>query len=310
MAHKFFIRSVSLSLLTISSAFAQDLPRSMGALGDSITAGAVANYRRDQVGLIAPVILTQLIASIAAGNFRAVEARGYSWSSGRNIFKPVLSHAHRLNALRKGQDRLKVYNAAVSGAISSGVSDEQVGKLQQWSRDHLDAEFPDYVTVLIGANDICQDSVEKMTPTSDYANRMAYVVDTILEKSPDSKVLLSALPRIHRLREVAHDAKHLGIAPMRTCGEFWKTVNLCHTLTQENDPVKVQMVADRVREYNEVLADLAASRSELHGDRVHYAGAVFEKDFTADDLSIDCFHPGPSGQSKLADLTWQASWWK
>jgi lysophospholipase L1-like esterase len=289
-------------------AMAEELPRSIGALGDSMTAGALANYRRaeanlpwNQVGVILQVLNYGLTRKMAA-----VEARRMSWSTGWRGERPVMSHAARLRYLSALEGvSFEAYNASLSGAESDDVRSEQLQELSQWSRTQLKQEYPDYVTLLVGANDICADQPQDMKNASHFHSNVEAIVDSVLARSPRSKVLISALPDIEKLRNVAKNASTLG----GRCEGLWKTIQLCPTLTTLNDPTARKQVADRVREFNEVLSDVTSRGQERHGDRVRFAKDIHSIPFSPNDLALDCFHPSDVGQNKLADETWKHTWW-
>lgn len=286
------------------------VPMSMGALGDSITAGAMANYRRKDAVEILPLFLAQALAAFATNNFTPFERRDYSWSTGHVGFPAeVKSHARRLRELLPFGANFKVKNAAVSGAEGIDVLQDQWPKLRQWSHDKLGRSAPEYVTLLIGANNVCRDLVEDMTPTDVFMSQVGSVMDEILATSPDTHIMVSALPAIETLRDVASNSKLLGFAPAETCRDFWQLANVCYTLTREEDPARRAQVAERVRDYNLALAKYAEARRAQYGDRVRVSMNVYEGRFTENDISVDCFHPNPDGQNKLADYTWANSWW-
>lgn len=286
------------------------VPLSMGALGDSITAGAMANYRRKDAVQTLPLFLAQALAAFAKNDFTPFERRDYSWSTGHfGLPVEVKSHARRLKELLPFGTNFKVKNAAVSGAESLDVLQDQWPKLRQWSHDKLGRSAPEYVTLLIGANNVCRDLVEDMTPTEVFMSHVGGVMDEILATSPDTHIMVSALPAIETLRDVASDSKLLGFAPAETCRDFWELANVCFTLTREEDPARRAMVAERVRDYNLALRHYAETRRAQYGDRVRVSWNVYEGRFTDNDISVDCFHPNPEGQNKIADYTWTNSWW-
>jgi lysophospholipase L1-like esterase len=329
------LRSRSLSFLLLSAAFAaavpdaramgarpaadpptpSRLPASMGALGDSITAGAIASYSREQASnpLVQTFLLGKLLRGILTKDFSSVESPDFSWSTGLDSRQRVMSHAQRLRALVNAQPdapRFVAHNSAISGAVARTVRTRQLPELQAWSRLTLGQDAPDYVTLLIGPNDICADKVEDMTSTADYIADVSAVVDEMLEKSPRTRVLMVGLPNIASLQGVAREAKLIGRGHIAgTCGELWKTAKFCPTLTLEDDPANRAIIAERVLQYNEALANLATQRATQFGDRIRFADKVYGHAFTADDISIDCFHPGPRGQNILADESWKSSWW-
>jgi lysophospholipase L1-like esterase len=280
----------------------------MGALGDSITAGMLANYRRQSImypwNTLRLVWDALSILATPAGKER-VEKRELSWSTGFDPKERVFSHGARLARL-SGLSRIKAYNSAVSGETSLDVVNTQLPELGEWSRMELGQAYPDYVTLLIGPNDICAKTVEEMVPVDDYYWNIVRVVDEVLSKSPKSRILLSSIPDVEKLRNIAKDAHlHSGMK----CSRLWSTAHVCPTLTSLSDPAGRALVKQRVDQYNEALKDVARSRSAYYGDRVRYGWHTFETDYNPNDLSIDCFHPNPSGQEKLAESTWADSWW-
>jgi hypothetical protein len=145
-----------------------------------------------------------------------------------------------------------------------------------------------------------------MVPVSTYYSNVVRVVDEVLTKSPNSKMLVGSIPNIESLRAVARNAKlHVGLS----CEKLWKTIKLCPTLTTEDNPQERAIIAQRVIEYNQALRDIVQTRRDIFGDRIRYAKKTYEVAFTKDHLSVDCFHPNPEGQALLADVTFESSWW-
>jgi lysophospholipase L1-like esterase len=280
----------------------------MGALGDSMTAAALANYRRseanlpwNQIGVILQVLNFGLTRQMAA-----VEARRMSWATGWRGERPVMSHATRLRYLHALEGTpFEVYNASLSGAESDDVRLEQMQELNSWSRKTIRAEFPDYVTLLVGANDVCADRPEDMRTTNHFYSNLETVVETVLARSPDTKILVSKLPNIENLRTVAKNASTI----MGTCDNLWKMIQMCPTLTTLSDPTARKQVAERVMEFNKAVEHLAQRASERHGDRVRVAHDIYDIPFTPRDLALDCFHPSDVGQNRLAEETWKHTWW-
>jgi len=321
-----------ISLVLGTEVFAQDeaerervpLPRSMGALGDSMTAAALANFKRqDGIWPWSQAYLAgeAAVLGVLFGGFgtdaamKVVDRRHLSWATGIDPLHRMMSHGSRLNYMTKGN--VKLGNFAISGAHAgpregyrSNLVDAQLPNLLQWSRETLGQEAPDYVVILIGANDICEENTDEMTPVNVYQNRVATAVDTVLARNPASHVLISSIPNIEALRETAREARLMPPVLSR-CEDVWKMAYAkhCGTLTMEADPLERQKISQRVREYNFALKDIADSRSAQLGDRVRFAEKTYEAQLTPDLLSVDCFHPNPLGQDLIAASTWESSWW-
>jgi len=290
-----------------------DLPRSMGSLGDSITGGALAGFSRQNGWMpwVQANLLLRILSFKIFEDYEKIEDRNLNWSSGLNNGTFVISHARRLIELHGGvESRLKVYNAAVSGAEVQDLIDDQWPRLRQWSQSTLKQSAPDYVTVFIGANDVCAGEVPAMTSLSDYNERLSVLIDDIVSSSSRTKVLISTLPNIEKLREVAKNAS-ANIATLNKCEDVWRAFNLCPTLTLLQDVDDRREVATRVKGYNHIIENIAytVNAREDQGDRVRVVSGLYNLEFAPDDLSIDCFHPNPVGQNRLSVETWKRSWW-
>lgn len=284
------------------------MPASMGAFGDSMTAAALGAFRRSEFWM--PwnefVIFVKLVGLGLSGDNEYISNRSKSWAAGWDKSNDVFSHSRRLTEMQYLKKQIPTYNAAVSGHQSEDVVGSQIAKMNDWSRANLKQEFPDYVTLMIGPNDICAESTREMVPVSTYYSNVVRVVDEVLTKSPNSKMLVGSIPNIESLRAVARNAKlHVGLS----CEKLWKTIKLCPTLTTEDNPQERAIIAQRVIEYNQALRDIVQTRRDIFGDRIRYAKKTYEVAFTKDHLSVDCFHPNPEGQALLADVTFESSWW-
>jgi lysophospholipase L1-like esterase len=285
------------------------LPRSIASLGDSITAGALAHL--DRRNAWQPGVLAYLTGEIIGGLFvdggmvEDLEKKHLSWSTGLDDKGRVWTHARRLERLAGYE--LAVGNFAVSGSEAKDVLDEQVPELLDWSRRELGQGAPDYVTLLIGANDICADDSAGMTSTDEYKERVKSVVSQLVDASEGTKVLVSTVPDIASLKSKAENAT---LAPplYNRCKNLWETMKVCPTLTRSTGAER-ERVRQRVKDYNTALGEIVAELRAAKGDRVRIAGNVATADYGKDHVSVDCFHPNPDGQQLLADKTWQSSWW-
>lgn len=301
-----------LSLSMINQSWADEvLPSSMGALGDSISAAAFAHLPRQNARSFGSSLTLFFNILFAAGGrlfskdkFYGIEAPSLSWATGLDDQNRVISHARRLRYLNP---RLKIYNAAVSGAESDLVDSSEVYKLNKWSRKTFKKEYPDYVTLLIGPNDVCAKMSERMTSDSDFYNRVNDAIRKIVDGNPNSKVLISAIPNIAALRDIAKDAPAFNNPGMNTCLKVWKKIAFCENV-QLNDDRREEF--EKVEAFNKILKDIAFEQNQrVGGDRVRLSESIYRYRFTPDDLALDCFHPNYMAQNLLADLTFEESWW-
>jgi lysophospholipase L1-like esterase len=213
-----------------------------------------------------------------------------SWSTGT----PDGFDSHRE---RLGQsDPAKAHNLAVSGARVSGL------------RAQVEAAVPlrpDYVTILIGANDACAPDEASMTPVEEFSEAFGDAMDALVRGVPDAHVLVLSVPDLRRLWEVGRDQPEV----RRT----WEAYGICQAIladavdTAADAEARRDRVRERVRDYNAAMA--AACRR--HPERCRHDGnAVFHHGFSLEDVStLDYWHPSARGQATLAEVSWQAGYW-
>ncbi|MBW3620450.1 MAG: SGNH/GDSL hydrolase family protein [Actinobacteria bacterium] len=151
----------------------------------------------------------------------------------------------------------------------------------------------DYVTFLLGANDVCASD----PPSPEVFG--AGVRDALgrLESGlSDAHVLVVSIPDVVHLREVfAGDVRATAT---------WQRTGACPAVLA-GQPTEDVLVAVRARQaaYD---AELRAACAE-HPRCVDDGGAVAAHRFGADEVSdVDYFHPSVAGQRRLAALTWDA----
>jgi hypothetical protein len=90
----------------------------------------------------------------------------------------------------------------------------------------------------------------------------------------------------------------------------WRTFDICQSLledprsTDPDDVARRRAVRGRNIAFNQVLDEVCALYIHCRFDE----GAVFNDPFTSDDVSNrDYFHPSIRGQTRLAQVTWSAS---
>jgi lysophospholipase L1-like esterase len=238
------------------------LPNSMAALGDSITAG---------VG-----------SCLAPG-----ACLRNSWATGDGTL--VNSHYKRILAANPAI-RGHATNLAVPGARVADLAD-QVGRAVGLR--------PDYVTILIGANDACRPTIGDMTSKAKFQAEFAAALTALKAGLPGTRVLVVSIPDIYRVWESAH-TRHsaqqvwaLGVCPSLLANP---------TSTTPADVARRQRFRDQIDAYDSVLAAVCAQ----YGPKCRYdKGTVHGTPFGIAQLSLlDYFHPNEEGQGQLANLTY------
>ena len=239
-------------------------PTSMAAVGDSITQAASSD-----------------------GDL-GVDAPRNSWSTGTN--STVMSHALRLGLTGSAA------NLSVSGAKVAHL-DGQMQNVVSLSPD------PGYLTVLIGGNDLCTDTIDEMTPVAEFRAAFQVAMSTVTQGSPDTYVYVVSIPDVHQLWELFRNNFF--------ARAVWSAGNICQSLlanptsNQQSDVERRAAFRQRNIDFNTALAEVCTAFAA----RCHYDGnAVFNTRFERGDVSGDYFHPSIQGQAKLAAVSWTAGY--
>jgi len=255
-------------LLLSSGIAAAGYPRSMAATGDSITRAFNTAW------------------------FPFVDNPEGSWSTGSD--EVVGSHYERLVRLEpalEGQN----HNDARSGARMVDLAGQMRTAVQQGA---------EYVTVLIGGNDLCRPTVEAMTSVDAFRGQFAAALDIVTTALPKARILVASIPDVEQLWELLHDNA--------SARRVWADFHICQSLLADplsdapRDVARRETVRQRNLAFNAVLAEVCATHTQCRFD----GNAVFEATFTLPDVSTrDWFHPSVTGQAKLAATTWAAGYW-
>ena len=256
-----------IGLVPVASGATPPLPASIAAVGDSITQAA------------------------STGGSLGTDYPQNSWSTGTNA--TVNSHYLRLLALNSAISG-RNYNRSVSGAKMADLNGQMqtVVPLQ-----------PDYLTVLIGGNDLCTDTVGTMTSVSSFRSQFEAAMATLSAGSPNTNVYVSSIPNVYHLWELFKGNWWARF--------IWSAGNICQSLlanptsTTQTDVARRATVAQRNVDYNTQLAQVCAAYVHCRWD----GNAAYNTVFTSSDASGDYFHPSISGQAKLAAVSWAASFW-
>jgi lysophospholipase L1-like esterase len=241
------------------------LPSSMAATGDSIT------------------------RAFNTGVLPFTDAPRNSWSTGAREY--VASHYRRILAANPAIF-LHNYNDARSGAKMADL-ERQMGV--------VNGQGVEYVTVLIGANDVCASSEAAMTPVSTFRAQFEAAMEAVTSGSPQATVYVVSIPDVYRLWQIWHTDPNARLA--------WRLTGFCNSMlarpgsTASEDTARRERVREREIAYNETLADVCAHYAACRDD----GGAVFAYRFQRKDVSTrDYFHPSLEGQRVLAAVSWAA----
>ena len=267
----FILTAVALIAITPGpvQAAAPPLPSSIASTGDSITRGFDATWN----GCILK------------------DCAQYSWSTGIDL--AVFSQYQRIlaaNSAIAGQD----YNFARTGATMADLD----GQLKSAA-----AVGAQYVTVLMGANDLCTSTIATMTPPSRFKAELDQALIDFYSADRGAHLYLSSLPNLFQLWSLEHTNT--------SATRVWALARICQSmLGAANTDAQRQQVVSMEQAYNSILATECA-RAVTAGVDCHWDGlAGYNFQFTTSDISpIDFFHPSIAGQNSVAALTWAAGYW-
>jgi lysophospholipase L1-like esterase len=239
---------------------ATPLPSSVGSVGDSITRGFDATW----LGCL------------------LTDCPQYSWSTGSS--STVASHATRIRAAKGGT--VATANTARTGAKMVELGD-QLARLPEVG----------YVTVLMGANDVCTSSIATMTPVETFRTQFRNALTAFAQQRPTTTVFVSSIPNLYQLYTL--------LRGNRSATSAWRTFGICQSmLAATNTESQRQTVLAHERALNAVLQQECG----LVVTCVFDGGATFNYAFRATDVStVDYFHPSISGQASLANVTWTSA---
>ena len=211
-----------------------------------------------------------------------------SWSTGTS--STVLSHYRRLLA----------FDPRISGnAHNNAVRGARMSDLERQMRLSA-SQGADYVTVEMGANDLCRSSIGSITPTSTFKEQFRAALTAFVEARPQGRVLVASIPNLYQLWQLfRYDP---------VARSVWSTFGICQTMLSANNTEAMrQQVVAREHELNNALRDVCAEFVA----RCRWDGyAVFHTEFSRSDVStVDYFHPSTTGQNRLSRVTWAAGYW-
>jgi hypothetical protein len=213
-----------------------------------------------------------------------------SWSTGHAGWDGIRSHYERLQALNPAVTGHN-YNDSRSGArMSAGPAQAQQAVDQRAG----------YVTILLGANDVCTSSPATMTPVETFRSQFRQTLTVLDSGLPaGSSIFVSSIPDVYRLWDLFHDNA--------TAQVVWAVAGICQSLLSPwRTAADRALVRQRNIDFNTVLAEECGRVPRCLFD----GNAVFDYAFASADVSkLDYFHPSLTGQAHLASVTWAHSWW-
>jgi hypothetical protein len=132
----------------------------------------------------------------------------------------------------------------------------------------------DYVTVLMGANDICTSSIATMTKTELFKAQFQTAMQAFTTARPNARAFVSSIPNIYQPWSVLHGN------PL--AASTWKYFKICQSMLNEaNTEEQRQQVATQEAADNAALAEVCAAFTQCRWD----GNATFQTPFSASHVS-------------------------
>jgi lysophospholipase L1-like esterase len=265
---------ISFGLLA-GTAQATKVPRTMAALGDSITRGFNTSGPGCPTG-------------------PSLDCPQNSWATGTN--PAVDSVRERLDAI--SPQPLTAYNDAVSGARA-------VHLLSQ--AQTAAAQDPDFVLIEIGANDACATTP---TATATFREQVREALELLVSANKQVYIQLMSIPDINNLRTILTEPPDPNALARWEIFHVCQGLLANPLSTEPADEERREAFRAQVIAYNEALEEVCAEFKRCIWDDY----AVFDSEFTAADVATvantptaDYFHPSVSGQARLAEAAWSTT---
>ncbi len=220
--------------------------------------------------------------------FPYVDCPSASWSTGTSSY----SHYRRIQAANPGITG-RSYNQSVTGADMADLYGQVQGVI---------GRHAEYVTILMGANDVCASNESGMTPVSSFRAEFQQALITLTSGLPSAKVFVASIPDIQQLWSLyRYDV---------TANSVWTVAGICQSMLANSfsnlswDVERRARVRQRNIDYNTQLAEVCSFFVRCRFD----GNAVFNTAFVRGDVTTrDYFHPSTAGQAKLSAVTWGAA---
>lgn len=192
---------------------------------------------------------------------------------------------------------------AANPAISGNEHNDAASGAKMWQLDgqlsSASSQGVQYLTIEMGANDLCTSSTSQMTSTANYQSQFQTAMSDFTGHDPNANILVASIPNIYQLWQLMHTNP--------SAQSSWNFTGLCaDVLSSSATDADRQAVVTQEKADNQALATVCAQYAHCKFDNY----ATYNYQFTTADVStVDYFHPSITGQNSLASVTWGAGYW-
>ena len=277
-------------------------PANQFNIGDSIGEGEAAN------------------GTIGEAHHENVWSTGYAGGDGVNAINERYETIAPDDYYENNSGRDPVFNQAVSGAVMAdfaGQAQDVVSAVSQTPSGNAGQ-----VTVLLGNNDVCADSLSAMTDPAQFEAQYRAGLDVLAasEATRQAQIHVSGIPAIYWLWNAKRGnfVCRVFIWPFVPCQNLLDNpADDCASGTSRNDPdhdypgdgsdcLRRKQFHRLIRDtYNPILRDvLEEYRQSGALPNARYIDISDVKFGSADVNGGDCFHPSKAGHALLGDTEW------
>jgi lysophospholipase L1-like esterase len=253
------------------------------------------------------------------------------WSTGYNVYDPVLSLNERFEAtdstsyFENNAIRDKVLNHAVSGSKMNEFA-EQANEVVA-AADLTPGKLVGLLTILLGNNDVCAASLEDMTPPDQFESQFRAGLDVLVasEATKNAYIQVSSIPAIYWLWDAMRQNNwcRLFAWPFVPCQNLLSNPdNDCGRGDSHLDPdnihvddgpncIRRKQFHAKIRDiYNPILKKALQEYVATGRLPNAYYVDIFDIQFAVVHVNTgDCFHPSIEGHALMADIQWCRSPW-
>ena len=263
--------------------------------------------------------------TIGSINHQTVWSTGYAGGDSVNAINERFEAIDSVAYTENNASRDDVFNQAISGSVMADFV------RQAQATANATSSLPDgsagMVTVLLGNNDVCADTLAEMTDPGLFESQYRAGLDVLASPAFNDmiNVHISSIPDIYWLWNAKRDSFlcRAFIWPFVPCQNLLKNAaDDCASSESRQDPDNAyagdgpncqrrKAFHAEIRDtYNpilrDVLAEYQANNQLLHAEYVD----VFDVRFDSSHVNGgDCFHPSEAGHKLLAEKAWCSSKW-
>ena len=258
--------------------------------------------------------------TIGEAHHENVWSTGYAGGDGVNAINERYETIAPDDYYENNSGRDPVFNQAVSGAVMAdfaGQAQDVVSAVSQTPSGNAGQ-----VTVLLGNNDVCADSLSAMTDPAQFEAQYRAGLDVLAasETTRQAQIHVSGIPAIYWLWNAKRGDLWCRVVawPFVPCQNLLKNPrDDCASGTSRNDPdhdypgdgsncLRRKQFHRLIRDtYNPILRDVLEEYRQSGGlPNARYID-IYDVKFGSTDVNDgDCFHPSRAGHALLADTEW------